>query len=25
LKDVGVRFDRFLAGNRPVEAAEKKA
>ena len=25
LKDVGVRFDRFLAGNRPVETAEKKA
>jgi hexulose-6-phosphate isomerase len=25
LKDVGVRFDRFLAGSRPVEAAEKKA
>jgi L-ribulose-5-phosphate 3-epimerase len=25
LKDVVVRFDRFLAGSRPVEAVEKKA
>ena len=25
LKDVGARFDRFLAGSRPVEAVEKKA
>jgi L-ribulose-5-phosphate 3-epimerase len=25
LKDVVVRFDRFLAGRRPVEAVEKKA
>jgi len=25
LKDVGARFDRFLAGSRPFEAVEKKA
>jgi hexulose-6-phosphate isomerase len=25
LKDVGARFDRFLAGSRPVDAVEKKA